>query len=317
MSLASLSLAAAFAVAPLPAQSVDGVVWHALEVVSEAPGDFARVDEAAAKAGLTPGIRLSLNDPVLDRACETIRESFATRSVACHRILEGGGQALFVVQFEAAGPARADAQCRPAPALPADVVSAFERWQDILISTLQAGGGDPATLGEFVNDDDWLDYRDEGLHRAAEAIHAVLAPQVDAVIAGADSCEPEVRARAIALLNYSGVPLKALEIAGGNIAHPSEAVRNESLRLVSTFSAFMNAESRSIMMREYCELLGSSSFFDRNKSLAGINALIKTDASLAEVLDPACLQAIRTASMLSRSEQIGGYARAIVQSMGQ
>ncbi|WP_295168414.1 hypothetical protein [uncultured Brevundimonas sp.] len=292
------------------------VTWDALEVVSDRPEVIERVDSILAGEGFTPGMRMSAADSRIGHYCTRLESVFGQGAVQCHPILQGGGTAILVVQFDEGFPARRSQEipgCSVGAQLPSEAQDALSRWQDLVIQKLQVSGGDPMSLTEFVNNDHYLDYRDVGLHEAASALHKAVATEFDVIAVSSRACEPRVRSHAVAMLNYSGRPQDALNLAIARIADPDEEVRNESLRLTSTFSSYMTPDSRSEMVDVYCHLLRSPSFFDRNKSLAGLSAIFSENPSSVAKIDPSCLDLIRTAAVLSRSEQIGGYARDIVR----
>lgn len=285
------------------------LTWGEIEVVTDRE---ALAPAIRAATGLTPGERIALTDPRLKSACDAVRASYPRAVVACRGMLNGAGEAMYVVELEtAARPAVADPSCDTGAGLPADLGALRRRLS----------ARDEAVLldrtivqkGEFVNAAQSLDNLTPELHAIDAEYAAALAGRLPQLASAAAACDAAQRADAIMLMNYAGDARTAVRYAAHAMHDTDAGVRNNAFRLLGSFAAFVDADALPAVARGACEAIGRVSFFDRNKGMTALQALVyRRDFPLAS-LPAGCLQVIRRLAAGSHSDQIGAPAKMIAR----
>lgn len=283
--------------------------WTGVEVVTN---DFLSVDKIRELTKISPGMNAAMSDPVLPRACQSVRERYPLQKINCQAISMEGGTALYVVEVQPKNDDRytQTISCNKNNVLSKRLKALNAQTFELLENYLKAPNS--IAVKDIINKHNALDSDEPNLSAQFNKNFKELQGHIDSLKKGATSCDSEDRATALQLFNYSGQPALATKIAITLMLDPSSHVRNNATRLLSVFAKFISPKKQMQLINNSCKLINNPSFTDQNKGLALIAALSKEDNWNKAYFPNDCLSTIKEIRRISISEQLGGYAKEIL-----
>lgn len=294
----------------LAASTASAVTLSNIDVVG---GKSLDIEQIRRSTDLVIGKLYDNNDPAFFAACRNVRRGFPSANVTCNLILRANDEATYsiAIQTSVYRPIYSES-CVDGLVIPKAVDARLKALDRAREKIFREKNG-PADGREFIGADGLLDYASPRLHDERNRLVSAARKELQAIVDATTSCDVDVKVAALVLLQYSGSATSASKIALREARHPDPAVRNISLRLISTFSAALSVADRNEAAGIACEAILQGSFLDINKSLAVIDALEAQNGPNALEVGSACEKEIARLSTQSDSPQIGGFAKSIVR----
>ncbi len=254
------------------------------------------------------------SDPRLKNACAALRSFFPRSSINCTGILMAHATSLYVVEFSLLpkSDTASSFKCQKSLTLPAD----FETLTASIDNASKSALLDTTTeFHEFVNAEGYLDSTAPKVHDAIQRVHGFIKNRDAEFSVAVEDCVSRHREIAFRLLNFLGNPELAVKLASDSVNDPSVNVRNNAMRLLSSFSKYIAPETGSRVTHLACENVEKANFLDRNKGVSLIWAMLQKNVVRPDGLDIECVTRIRRFAKNSKSDQIGAFSRLIVKKM--
>jgi hypothetical protein len=287
-------------------ENANNRIWIDVEVVTNAYEIIRNVREVVA---IGAGEKIPQDDSRLPAACQAVRAAYRNWFVSCTAIYMENSQALYVVQISRSAPEKVKLPACTSPKKTAEFFALKRLIEQDLQEAFQAP--EAMAIREFINTNEILDYPEATMHSRSIKYHD-LASKIDMQIEDMfSSCDPTDRKSSVTMMNFIGDARRALSLAIRGIDDEDVGVRNASLRLISSFGEFVSPYQNNHIAESACRSIGKENFFDRNKGLLALLAILKRTPAIALAIDPSCSQNIRNIARWSKSDQIGTPARFI------
>lgn len=164
----------------------------------------------------------------------------------------------------------------------------------------------------------YIDYEDPIMHEIAVKLSVLAKKHNDDLLTIIHySNDSDERVKAAHLLSWSQHPTNLRYIANADLLmDPNSGVRNYVAR---SYIYFMDrVEDKSLItniLPGYCKMVALPSHADRNKSLGCIRSILKAHPEFASAIDPLCKRNIAYIAEMSILENVGGYAKDILELM--
>lgn len=284
--------------------------WLDVEVIAD---EIKNKQDIRLLTEILPGSLLSIRDPKLPEACSKVREAYPTYSVTCRSIEIENRTAYYVVELTTKHKYySAKLACDSNIEMQSDLKMKNTELLNTITKRLQ---NTQVPLVNFVNKYNFLDYEDHILHDQAVGLNSILSKRYQELISALDSCDPEVRASTIQLLNFAGRPYESIDAIKKFMLDDNLSVRNNAIRFLSTFYAFVTQKDIKSLVLNSCNVMKNQYFFDQNKSLSLLFQFVESRALKKKDIPELCLDRIKYLAKESRTPQIGGYAKTILRKL--
>lgn len=283
--------------------------WIGVEVVTN---KVEMIPAIRSLSKISPGDSFRMSDPRPKEACDSVRSGFPRFKVSCTAVLMENATALYVIQTTTS-PRKIlkTRSCKKAFALPPDLMALAQNTTTEIEKQFKKKSN--AKGNEFINEDEILDNSSPELHEMALATSKTIRGRLDQLAIASQSCDPEMRANSIQLFNYAGNAKLTINNAAILLNDPDESVRNNALRIISSFAKFVSPSASERFVETACANLEKETFLDRNKSIMILHELIENNIIKPETIKNTCLTRIRELARYSLSDQIGSPAKAIIR----
>ncbi|TNC73938.1 hypothetical protein FHI69_22475 [Janthinobacterium lividum] len=292
---------------PAYAKNGDALEWVGVEVVTN---DFEIIDDVVKLSGIKSGDEISIDSPILPNACNFVRAGYPSRSVNCTAILMEKAQALYVIQVSKDKPIKTNVPlCKPM----SKSVDYLNFESSIIADMNLDVGSKNSTWGEeFINKDEILDTSNKERHLRLIGYLEHTLTLKDEIKSFLHSCDPIDRRNAIYAYNFLGDAHEAIVVALTGIYDEDIIVRNVSLRLLSSFAAYIPDEYSSTIINNSCKIISKETFFERNKGLMILLSMTNKNSRTLSNINQKCRNLILKIAGSSKSEQIGIPANTLV-----
>ncbi|MBV6320216.1 hypothetical protein [Duganella violaceipulchra] len=282
-------------------------IWTKVEIISN---DINLIHTARETIKISGGDSINIDDPKLKNQCDAVRAALPTKRVSCTAVLEQGNTYIYVVQIFTTVVTNKSVHCFNEKKLAADLTQLAKKIDED--SSRMLIDSESNIQGEFVTPKNVLSYRSEKRRTYSEGYHQHLQGRSTEIEVGGYSCKYQDRADAFRLLNYLGDPALIKRMVPLGIEDGEIIVRNNAFRLASTFSYLFDEKETIHLIDIACHNIDGENFFDLNKSLATLDSIIEINNGKKEQISHECLQRIKYLADISKTEQIGGYAKRIL-----
>lgn len=288
--------------------------WVGVEVVTN---DIEQVEKIRGLAQLPLGFRATLSDPVLPKACENVRNAYPNSKFSCTVVSSDGAESLYVIEMDKitnVGLHLARA-CQRNVYIDRRVVTELANLDKTSLRHFTLKNA--AVNIEFINDEQYLDSKDPGVSVIKKRLHHSLIGKEDMLKQAVRACDTKTRTIAMRLLNFIGKPHLATTLAAESMLDEDEGMRNNAVRLLSSFHKFISPEDQRAVQDSACTLLENPSFTDRNKGLMLLGNFYRLGIGKTWNLSEMCLSRIRQVQKYSISNQLGNSAGNILKILGE